>query len=50
MEPKVNLERRSGADRRAVPRGGRRADDPAALERDLREQQVDKYLRKQESK
>ncbi|MGH9144503.1 MAG: hypothetical protein ACRD2I_25475 [Vicinamibacterales bacterium] len=50
MERAGQVDQRSGPDRRAHPRGGRRADDRTAQERELREQQVDKYLRKEDSK
>ena len=50
MEPKGDSERRTGADRRTIPRGGRRENDRRTAERELREQLVDKYLRKQDSK
>jgi hypothetical protein len=50
MEEKVKADRRITADRRTSPRGGRRATDQAAQDREWREQQVVKYLRKQEPK
>jgi hypothetical protein len=46
-ESNATIDRRRLPDRRITPRGGRRADDPGAHERKAREQQVDRYLRKQ---
>ena len=50
MEEKVKADRRITADRRTTPRGGRRVTDQAEQEREWREQQVVKYLRKPEPK
>jgi hypothetical protein len=47
VEIKANAERqRSAADDRSQPRAVGRADDHKAEDRQFREQQVDKYLRK----
>jgi hypothetical protein len=46
--PKV--EQRRGVDRRAIPRGGRRATDCADEERERRIKQVVEYLNRQKSK
>jgi hypothetical protein len=53
MESNAKIDRRrGGADRRLIPRGGRRDSDRdrAEEERERRQQQVDKYLRKQDPK
>jgi hypothetical protein len=53
MQADGNPERRRISDRRSVPRGGRRSTDRDVIEREKRthrEQQVVRYLRKQESK
>ena len=51
MVSDASFDRRRLGERRAVPRGGRRATDPDVIERTKRaqrEQQVVKYLRKQD--
>ena len=51
MEREVKIDRRrGGADRRLTPRGGRRDSDRVEDERERRQQQVDKYLRKPDTK
>lgn len=50
MKSKPEVEQRSGADRRAIPRGGRRTTDQADEERERRVKRVIEYLNREKSK